>query len=219
MEDCNDNRKRARDESDYSPDSETRLVGTPDSKIRRVDSESVVDSSESQLTRVNSVESCPDSVFDSDVQLQDDILNMLDEADNLPERDSVQGLDSVIKSFEEEILAQSSDSGLGDMLPVTDSGELQPSLGYLFEASDDELGLPPTVAHGEEQGRVDPEGLDLSRIPVFEDDVPGYDGFGFGTGFLPECDGGVGFVTVDGLFDYAEPTTGGLWRSESLQAM
>lgn len=223
MEDCNDKRKRVRDESPNSvsdsPDSNIDRVDSPESKIRRVDSGVTVNSTESELVRVDSVESCPDSVVDSDVQLQDDILNILDDTDNVPERDSMQGLDSVIKSFEEEILALGSDSGQVDPVPEPGSGELQTDLGYLFEASDDELGLPPTVAAGEEPGRVGPEGVDLTAFMGFEDDVPSYDEFGFGNGFVADCDGAGGFVTVDGLFDYPEPAGDVLWRSESLQAM
>lgn len=217
-----DSNKRVRDD-DESPDSPHR-VDSPESKIRRVElvsdgnSNSNSSLSESDLTRVDSVE----SVLDSDVHLQDDILNMLDDTDNVPERDSVLGLDSVIKSFEDEILASGLDPGL---VEVSGSpGELLPeNLGYLLEASDDELGLPPTVAPDEEPGRVGPEGVDLTGFVGFEDDVPSYDEFGFGAGWPVETDGtdagDGGFVTGDGLFDYAEPAGDVLWRSESLQAM
>lgn len=197
---------------DQSSDSNTQRVDSPESKIRRVDSsDSGINSSESQL----------ESVLDSsEVQLQDDIFNMLDDTDNVPERDSVQGLDSVIKSFEDEINAPGSDSGSGDPAQEPDSGELQSNLGYLLEASDDELGLPPTVGDGEEMGRAAPEMAELARFVGFEDDIPSYDAFGFGSGFAAESDGGAGgFVTVDGLFDYSDPAADVLWRSESLQAM
>ncbi|XP_061370964.1 uncharacterized protein LOC133313584 [Gastrolobium bilobum] len=244
MEDCNDNGKRVRDDS---PESETHLVDSPESKTRRVDSvsDSGVNSSVSQLTRVDSGESGRDSSLDSacvtEVNLEDDLLNILDDAaDSMPERNpAIQGLDSVIKSFEEEILASGSDSGLVDPDPtmvqmdptlVPDSGELQQNLGYLFEASDDELGLPPTAMPGEkgmpedeEPGRVGPEGVDLTGFLGFEDDFPNYDAFGFGGGLLEECDGdnggAGGLVMADGLFDYSEPAADSLWRSESLQAM
>ncbi|RDX77154.1 hypothetical protein CR513_42766, partial [Mucuna pruriens] len=208
MEDCNDKKRRLRDESQDSPESMTHRLDSPESKIRRVDSSDSGDnSSESKLIRVDSG---PDSVIDSDVQLQDDIFNILDDADNVAERDSVQGLDSVIKSFEDEINAPSS----GDPTQMPDN------LGYLFEASDDELGLPPKVVSGEEAepGRVDPKVLELTGLMGFDDDIPSYDAFGFG--FAAELDGGSGgLVTVDGLFDYAELAADVLWRSESLQAM
>ncbi|WVZ13720.1 hypothetical protein V8G54_011286 [Vigna mungo] len=128
---------------------------------------------------------------------------MLDDADNVPDRDTVQGLDSVIKSFEDEIKAPTLDLDPNDPTQVPDSGELQTKLGYLLEASDDELAL-----------------LELAGFNGFEDYVPGFDAFGFGSGFAAESDGGAGgFVTVDGLFDYADSAADVLWRSESLQAM
>ncbi|NP_001351727.1 uncharacterized protein LOC101503361 [Cicer arietinum] len=226
MEDSTDKRKRARDESGDSPDlpdSETHRVDSHETKIRRVNSCSDVNSSECQLTRVDSAESCLNSVFDSGVQLQDDIFHILDDTDNVPERESVMGLDSVMKSFEDEILAPGLNSGQVDPTQTTGSGEMEMNLGYLFEASDDELGLPPTVGNGDEPGRVEPEIVDLTGFVGFEDDFNGYDEFGFGTGLLSECDGdnggAGGFVTVDGLFEYAEPAADVLWRSESLQAM
>ena len=143
MEEYN-KRKRVRDDSE---------ADSPESKVPRVESP------ESQLTRVNSGESCvqldgcelvrvepDDSVIDSSGvnEIHDDLLNILNDTDNVTERDpTLQGLDSVIKSFEEEILAPGPN-------PVPESGEFNPNLGYLLEASDDELGLPPTVAQSEE---------------------------------------------------------------------
>ncbi|KFK35061.1 hypothetical protein AALP_AA5G229900 [Arabis alpina] len=47
----------------------------------------------------------------------------------------IQDLDSVMKSFEVELSTTTTTEQV--------SGETQPDLGYLFEASDDELGLPP----------------------------------------------------------------------------
>ena len=46
----------------------------------------------------------------------------------------IQDLDSLMKSFEDELSSTTTEQGSGDTLP---------DLGYLFEASDDELGLPP----------------------------------------------------------------------------
>ncbi|KAK7320024.1 hypothetical protein RJT34_04753 [Clitoria ternatea] len=220
MEKCN-KRKRVLDDSEAdSPESTKQL---------RVGSESDVNFSESQLNRVNPGESSDefeldrvDPVLDSSGvnEIQDDLLKMLNDAENVNPAMQVQGLDSVIKSFEEEILAPSSDPN------VNLSGEFKPNLGYLLEASDDELGLPPTEAPaneetrkpgGDDPGRVGPEGLDLTGFWGFEDDVRNYEGFGF-VGYDVEDNGG-GYVTIDGLFDYAEPTTDILWRSESLQAM
>lgn len=225
MGDCSDQRKRVRDDSE---------VNSPETKIARVDSDSELNSSATQLSRVNSGESCVNSVeselgrVDSDNteldspgsrEIQDHFLDILDDADNVAERD----LDSVIKSFEEEILAPAPDPNT-----APESNEIQPNLGYLLEASDDELGLPPTVKSGGEEksesadsGRVGPEGVDLSGFMGFDDDVhiSEYGSMGFGTGVDSEyCNGGSGFVMLDGIFDYAEPTDI-LWQLESLQAM
>ncbi|XP_061345002.1 uncharacterized protein LOC133290876 [Gastrolobium bilobum] len=232
MEECNNNdkRKRVRDDSE---------VDSSESKHLRVDSDSDANSSESQLTRLNSSESCmdsngyelvrvepEDSLLDSSEvkDIPDDLLNMFDDADNVTERDPIvqmQGLDSVIKSFEEEILAPVS---YPDPDVESVSGEFKLNLGYLLEASDDELGLPPTVASTEKEGRresddsgrVGPEGLDLTGFLGFEDEFRNYEAFGL-VGYDADDNGG-GYVTIDGLFDYSEPVDI-LWRSESLQAM
>lgn len=209
----------------------------PDSKISRVESGELRSDSESQLTRTNSGESCensegcelgrvdPESTpMDSPGarEIHDDLMDILDDSDNVGEREpTMQGLDSVIKSFEEEILAPGPDP---DVAP--ESCDLR----HLLEASDDELGLPPTVTPAAEEEnkpenegfrRVGPDGIDLSGFLGFEDDIPHYESLGYGTGVFVEYggdDNGGGFVTLDGLFDYAEPGDI-LWRSESLQAM
>ena len=108
---------------------------------------------------------------------------MLNDAENVTERDpTMQGLDSVIKSFEEEILSPLPNPNLASEAEV-----FNPNLGYLLEASDDELGLPPTVAPSEDvlkpetvdSDRVGPEGMDLTGFLGFEDDIRSYEGFGF----------------------------------------
>ncbi|KAK7398922.1 hypothetical protein VNO78_10096 [Psophocarpus tetragonolobus] len=146
---------------------------------------------------------------DSDWESSKDLLNML--MLNDAENGDPSVLDSVIKSFEQEILPP------------------PPNLGYLLEASDDELGLPPTVVLSQEEpkpdldsGRVAPDGVDLLGL---EDDVGNYQGFGLMAYDVDldldvdedVQDNGGGYVTIDGLFNYAEPDI--LWRSESLQAM
>ncbi|KAK4283441.1 hypothetical protein QN277_000391 [Acacia crassicarpa] len=242
VDDCADTRKRVRDDS--SEFDEDLL----ESKISRVHSDSDVNSSESQLTRTNSdsSESCNNSEGDEPgrvdssetaaaplesagaTEIEDDLLmNILDESDNSTgERDpTMQGLDSVIKSFEDEILAPGSDLVDSDL--VHESSDLR----HLLEASDDELGLPPTVTPPAEEdkpesltegfSRVGPDGIDLSGFMGFEDDIPQYEALGYGNGVFVEYgaeDNGGGFVTLDGLFDHAD-SGDVLWRSESLQAM
>ncbi|KAK7251603.1 hypothetical protein RIF29_34945 [Crotalaria pallida] len=224
MGECNNDKKRVRDDSEEN---------SPESKILRVDSApSDANSSESSLAQVNPAESCELGRVDSDESvlnssgvngIQDELLNLLDETDNVTE-----GLDSVIKSFEEEILAPGPDPG-----SKPGSECFNPNLGYLLEASDDELGLPPTVTVNneetkveiEEPGRVGPEGVDLTGFLGLEDDFRSlsYEAFGLGNGVVYDGynnnnENGGGYVLDDGLFDYSE-TTDNLWRLESLQAM
>lgn len=231
MGECNNNsndRKRVRDDSE---------ADSPESKMLRVDLDSSVDanSSESQLHRVNSSDSSvdsylcelgrvdsDDSVIDSSRvnEIQDELLSMLDDTDNnVTERDpAVQDLDPV------SIVDPGPDPEL-----VSTSLEFNPNLGYLLEASDDELGLPPAVTASskegkvetEEPGRVGPEGVDLTGFLGFEDDIRSYEAFGWGNGVVYDgygCENSLGYVTIDGLFDFGE-TGDILWRSESLQAM
>ncbi|KAJ6768670.1 T6J4.11 PROTEIN [Salix koriyanagi] len=142
-------------------------------------------------------------------KIRDDLLALLDDSDP----DSLcQGLDSVMKSFEQEISASSSSP-----VPVVDltseSGESLPDLGYLLEASDDELGLPPSannLSSGEVRGgaeteliRVDSSGSSGigGELWGFEDQIPTYESFGLGVGDS-NCSGEyVGFD--DSLFEYS----------------
>ncbi|KAG6392775.1 hypothetical protein SASPL_147001 [Salvia splendens] len=97
-------------------------------------------------------------------RLREDLLDGIDEDSDLCT--SIHDLDSFMKSFEEEIttsptsshgsgaaekriVESASDCGEsgeveeGIVELVSDSGESRPDLGYLLEASDDELGIPP----------------------------------------------------------------------------
>jgi len=116
-------------------------------------------------------------------RIRDDLLDFLNDSDPTP---STQDLDSVMKSLQDEISASSS-------LHVTsDSGESQ--IGYLLEASDDELGLPPpgyeypTVKEDKkdetELGRVLSDSSGIGELWEFENQIPSYDeSFDLGTGF------------------------------------
>ncbi|KAM1938219.1 hypothetical protein FF1_015845 [Malus domestica] len=241
----NHNRKRARDDSENSDSSETNHT-QPASKLVRVDSSNSVASShesgttgeESNNSDVNSGESLtqtPDrgdsdelGIGSAEVKLiQDDLLNILDDSDNVPE---IQGLDSVIKSFEEEIQVPAFPASEA----TSDSGQsTQPELGYLLEASDDELGLPPTNGASEE-GKIEAadfttsgsEAVELDGMVGFENDmIPSYDSFDFGIGGDSEFAnnnyiGGVEYLALDGLFDYPGGGVADVsWRTESLSAL
>ncbi|KAA8542698.1 hypothetical protein F0562_023803 [Nyssa sinensis] len=115
-------------------------------------------------------------------RIRDDLLDILDDSDT-----ATQDLDSVIRSFEEEILHRPPQQA--DSYPSLDSGESQPELGYLLEASDDELGLPPTVSPSEEQTNkvpidlrpvAPPEAIGFGEMMGFEDKIPSYDSFEYG---------------------------------------
>lgn len=229
----NNSNKRSRVESGLDSDRDSP-------EFKRVNSvvETGLDSSE-WLNRVNSTESDDvqkDVYLDSPEakQIREDILDILDEPDALTEcPPEIQDLDSVMKSFEEEILHH---SPLYDPRTVLDlnpseSGDSQPDLGYLLEASDDELGLPPTTSPPEEninaESTVIRETAELVNMAGFENEMPNYDTFDFG--MEPEVregdnDGGNtngDFVTVGGLFDYPEPSDFSefSWRQESLPAL
>ncbi|CDY21094.1 BnaA08g24310D [Brassica napus] len=134
-------------------------------------------------------------------RLRDDLFDVFDDSD--PEPVS-QDLDSVMKSFEDELSS------------AQPPGETQPDLGYLLEASDDELGLPPPVSVVKEvettetvadllRASSDSSGID--ELWGFEDHAPDYGSLDFGSG---------------GLFDFSGECfdSGDLfsWRSESLPA-
>ncbi|KAH7528757.1 uncharacterized protein LOC107418840 [Ziziphus jujuba] len=253
MDSC-ENKKRAREDSEDSdvdsPESKLIRVDSDGSKvilcesgITRVDSEnSDANSQAPSLTEVDSGESA-DSVLDSPEakQIHDDLLDILDDPDSVTDRDpAIQGLDSVIKSFAEEIQVPEPEPG-SEPVPAgiemrSESGESQPVLGYLLEASDDELGLPPTTCSGE-KAKIEAidfekscsETVGLDGMLGFEDEVPSYDPYVFGVGTETNCNGVNGideYVALDGLFDYSDGSfeTGGVsevaWRTtESLSAL
>ncbi|CAI9785371.1 unnamed protein product [Fraxinus pennsylvanica] len=122
-----------------------------------------------------------------------------------------QDLDSFMKSFEEEIM--------GSPSPTVDlkSGpeESQPDLGYLLEASDDELGLPPSTASpagvlSEEKTEWDRVNSDSSELGGELWEFPSYDSYEFGIdGTETYNDSSNGeYVALDELFDYSDMGSG-----------
>ncbi|KAJ4821868.1 hypothetical protein Tsubulata_026835 [Turnera subulata] len=157
-------------------------------------------------------------------KIREDLFDFLDDSDPDP---AVQDLDSVMKSFEKEISASSSPVTVVDL--TSDSGESQPELGFLLEASDDELGLPPSSVGSEEVRsketelvRVDSgDSSGVGELWGFEDGISGYDSFGLGVvdGYNNE------YVAYDdGLFDYsnvcfdASEVSDYSWRLGSMSA-
>ncbi|KAF3584611.1 hypothetical protein Bca4012_070325 [Brassica carinata] len=181
---------------------------------------------EERLTRTDSAEKkrvrdeSDDTVIDSPEvkRLRDDLFDVLDDSD--PEPVS-QDLDSVMKSFENELSST--------VTTAQGYGETQPDLGYLLEASDDELGLPPVspvpVAKEVETTetltdlvRASSDSSGVDELWGFEDHLSNYGSLDFGSGV---GDGGD-YLAVEGLFEFSDDgfDAGELfsWRSESLPA-
>ncbi|CAI9278607.1 unnamed protein product [Lactuca saligna] len=124
----------------------------------------------------------------------DNLLEVLDDPDS--------DLDSFMKSFENEI------PKLPESFIDCDSvsGESQPDLGFLFEASDDELGLPPTDLTPVESEKI---GISVEVGEVW-DQISGYDSFEYGFGYaggdatVSAAYNGGEYVALDGLFDYTD---------------
>ncbi|XWS23247.1 hypothetical protein CRYUN_Cryun29cG0105100 [Craigia yunnanensis] len=186
------------------------------------------------MEELNSKKRVRDESTESDLdspevkRFREDLLDFLDDSDSLPVN---QDLASVMKSFEEEISAAASTSTVSmPLLDLTsDSGDSQPDLGYLLEASDDELGLPPpTATTGSEEVRsvetewvrVDSDSSVIGELWGFEDQIPNYDSFEFEIGDNYSGD----HVAYDGLFEcpdvYYDSSefSGLLWRPETLPA-
>ncbi|XVE85939.1 hypothetical protein DITRI_Ditri17bG0132200 [Diplodiscus trichospermus] len=187
------------------------------------------------MEEINSKKRARDESAGSDLdsadakRLRDDLLDFLDDSDSLPVD---QDLASVMRSFEEEISAAISTSTVSapQVDLTSDSGDSQPDLGYLLEASDDELGLPPpsgtTAAsedirsEGTELVRVDSDSSGIGELWGFEDQIPNYDSFEIGIGDSYNGD----HVAYDGLFEYpyvyddSSEYSGLLWRPETLSA-
>lgn len=181
--------KRARVYSDAESNSDA-----PERKRNRSDSEN-----KSEEFRVDSAASEFETSSGSR-DVRNDILSILDGSETVP--DEIQDLDSVIRSFEEEILQSPA--------PETTSwtGESQPDLGYLLEASDDELGLPPVTSPAESNQRNE-------HVPSYDSfELPSDDSLGFGFG--EEYGVANEFLAVGGLFEYPEASDFSefLWRPE-----
>ena len=179
-----------------------------------------------------------DDLADSEVgspevkRLRDDLLGFLDESNLEP---ATPDLDSLMRSFEEEI-ATASSSPVPVVDLTADSGESQPELGYLLEASDDELGLPPSVTSNSQQefdeatefARVTTDSSETSEIWRFEDQIPNYDAFELEAGDMFSGSGNgsdaAEYVGLDGLLEYSNLCSDALdnsdflWRQESLPA-
>ncbi|XP_071714283.1 uncharacterized protein [Rutidosis leptorrhynchoides] len=119
------------------------------------------------------------------------LFDILDDSDGYTVS---QDLDSFMKSFQDEI------SPAPEF--VTESGESRPELGFLLEASDDELGLPPT-----EKTRDLAESVELSELWGLDKQITSYDSFDYEYGYGDVDITNLGFGSSDLL-----------WRPETLPA-
>lgn len=181
-----------------------------------------------------------DSRFDSPEvkRIKEDLLENFDDTDFFT---ASHELDSFMKSFEKEIsssgstLAEESAAATASAAVVdltSESGDSQPELGYLLEASDDELGIPPStsdVEKDESVSRVPTNSAELSNeLWRYDEGIPNFDSFEFGIGdggsYYNNNNntlGGGEYVALDGLFDYSDVGFGSsdyLWRPETLPA-
>ncbi|KAJ8631047.1 hypothetical protein MRB53_024370 [Persea americana] len=156
-------------------------------------------------------------------RIRESLIDILDDESG-DRDDATQDLAFFMKSFEEEISLSPSNSLPTPSLAAPDSAESQPELGFLLEASDDELGLPPTSSgvEDEKEGVVDvfrgvSEAVGFDPIWGFGDEIMGS---GFGFGFSVEEEEPVIF---GGLFDDPDAVYGSSsefsWRTESLPAL
>ncbi|KZV51836.1 hypothetical protein F511_11213 [Dorcoceras hygrometricum] len=135
-------------------------------------------------------------------RLREDLLDSLeDDEDEAQFCTGGSDLDSFMKSFEKEITSDS-----GDAVEVVDlvsgSEESRPELGYLLEASDDDLGLPPTES-SVQKSELGPD------FWGFEPGMPGYDSDGYGFAQTENFNGvDSEYVAIDGLFDYSDMGVG-----------
>ncbi|KAI4369000.1 hypothetical protein MLD38_017495 [Melastoma candidum] len=155
-------------------------------------------------------------------RLRDDLLGILDDADLDP---GTQDLDSLVRSFQEEISSSSSTSAAAvaseeepAVVEVVDLTSESGELVYLLGASDDDLGLPPSIRYDVIDDVWDRE-AELAGVPYdypvggefwgFEGHVDGFgEALGFGSGASYDSydgDEGYEYVAYDGgLFDYSE---------------
>lgn len=147
------------------------------------------------------------------------LLDILDDSDVCTVS---QDIDSFMKSFQDEI------SPVGEVGAEVNS-ESRPELGFLFEASDDELGLPPTDSDTTqtefETTRVLAESVEHSELWGLDDQISSYGSFEYEYGYddvnISNYSNNGEYVALDGLFDHTDLGFGSSdlsWRPETLPA-
>lgn len=164
-------------------------------------------------------------------RIREDLLSILDDSDTVTDdRNSPsQDLDSVIRSFEEEISGSGTRPGSPkpeNFVDLTsDSGDSLPELGRLLGY--DDLEAPVAACEGSELLRVSSESCGISEFWDFKDELLSYDWFGFGMDDAEYNNSNSGrgdnneYVALDGIFDYSDVNFGsdGTWQPETLPAL
>ncbi|KAJ8445339.1 LOW QUALITY PROTEIN: hypothetical protein Cgig2_010697 [Carnegiea gigantea] len=165
--------------------------------------------------------------------LLEDLLSLLDDSDTVSDnRNSPsQDLDSVIRSFEEEISGSGTRPGSPkpeNFVDLTsDSGDSRPELGQLLGC--DDLEAPVAGCECSELVRVSSESSGIGGIfrTSCRNELPSYDSFGFGMGYAEYNNSNSRqgdndeYVALDGIFDYSVVNFGSYdtWRPETPPAL
>ncbi|XP_062197357.1 uncharacterized protein LOC133900229 [Phragmites australis] len=124
----------------------------------------------------------------------EDLLDMLDDDTDAAAADD---LASVMRSLEEEIASFDEEAPAAELVAPP-----QPELGFLLEASDDELGLPPAGASSSEEAGAGGAGVAFGldgQIWGFEDETAG--GFGGYGASSPEAAAAIAAAAAAGWDD------------------
>lgn len=174
------------------------------------------DDDESNLSGDSPATSSPEMKRQRRVSAEDYLFNILDEDDSTVSQEIDDGLASVMHSLEQEIRSGAgSESEQPGTVPDGDKDGSVQELGYLLEASDDELGLPPAMEESPAalaRDVAELAGADAAEAATMYGQMWGFDdeiGFGSDFGFKPDTgDDGFGAIGFDdvGLFDHSEPS-------------
>ncbi|KAK1298337.1 hypothetical protein QJS10_CPB14g00327 [Acorus calamus] len=164
-----------------------------------------------------------------DILSDDDASSVSDDGEAPPSAASTDDLANVMRLLEEEISLPPPPP------PDPSTSDPRDDLGFLLEASDDELGLPPAAAEGGEEVRESVVGdlmkdqvetVGFGQIWGFDDEIVSYDALGVNSDDNSnDSNNNEGSVFFEELFDYADALSGPsdfsdfYWRPESLPAV
>ncbi|XP_076902186.1 uncharacterized protein LOC143556837 [Bidens hawaiensis] len=171
------------------------------------------------------VRSDSDELAVDSVEAKRILLDILDDSEvSTPSQD----LDSFMKSFQDEISHVTESTELTQLTELAELTESQVELGFLLEASDDELGLPPSDANSVsslvENTTELGDSVGLSEFWGLDDQISSYGSleyeFSYGDVNISNYNNGE-YVALDGLFDHSDLGFGSselTWQPETLPA-